>query len=1044
MNLTKIALDNNRLTIMVVVVILVMGLLTYNNLSRDAMPPYTVRICNIVTQFPGATPERVEELVTDPIEETVQELPELKTVTSASRTGLSVVSVEVAPSIVKDDLQPVWDRLRRKLESIQNELPSEIRGPDVQDDGLGDTYGIQVGMETDGVPFAQMKEYAEEIRDEFIALDDAAEVEISGIQDEQIYIEFDNARLAQLGISANQLGNIISATNIVFPGGEVALEDERIVLEPTGNFEDVEDIKSTVISLGESGQTVKLGDITTITRAYKNPIDRKVRINGKPGLVIATSLKKGANLVDLGKAIDQKITEYNAILPVGIHLARIADQDYYVQQKIADFVNNVIQSVIVVLAVMLLFLGLRTGLVVATLIPLAMIMTLWLMGLFDIGLNQVSLAALIMALGLLVDNAIVVSESMLVKMENGDPPRIAAIESCRELIVPLLISSLTTSAAFIAFFLAEDIMSEIMGPIFVVITMALLSSWIMAMTVITMLGVAFIRVKEHAEEEPKRGIDAFFDRLNNRYKDLLLWSLRRPVTIVMVLIGLFFGSLFLFGFLPFIFFPDSDRNLVTVDINLPLGTKIERTEEVVRIMERFFQEELQTGKDRQSGIDSWTAFISEGPESYDLGYQPGEANTGYAHMLINTSSYLANSSVIQAIDDFAYRSLPNAEVTASPLAGGGGGGADVEVRISGSEPEVLFDISNQIKLFLNDMLSTKNIKDDWGPKIKKVVIDIDEDKASNAGVTNQDIAVSLRTALSGYDAGNFREGDNNIPIVMRTEGSQEWNVTQLESLNIFSQSTGRNVPLVQVASIRIEWDFAKIKRRDLRRTITVECDAKTGYTARNITDELTPYLDELAKDWPRGYTYELGGESEQSAEAMGAVADQLPLAGFIILLLLIGQFNSIRKTGIVLAAIPMGIIGVVLGLLLFRSSFGFMAYLGVISLAGIVINNAIVLIDRIRIEEEELGKSPWQAIIDGSQQRFRPILLTTFTTTLGLIPLYLGGGLMWEPMAISIMVGLLFATVITLIFVPALYKLLFKISEEKAIGKPLTEGLTEK
>ncbi len=802
------------------------------------------------------------------------------------------------------------------------------------------------------------------------------------------------------------------------------MEDERIVLEPTGNFESLTDLENAIITSPATGETVKLGEVTRIRRAYKNPTDRIVRYDGEPALVIAAALKDGANLIQLGEQVDAKLVGYRANLPVGLELHRISSSDLYVDVKIQDFVSNVIQSVGIVLAVMLLFLGLRTGMVVASLIPAALIMTLWLMDLFDIGLNQVSLAALIMALGMLVDNAIVVSEAMMVKMEEGLPAKEAAISACSELMIPLLVSSLTTSAAFLAFFLAENTMGEMMGPLFVVITMALLSSWLMAMTIIPMLAISIIRVDTDKEEEST----SIFDRLGVYYKRLLGWVLRRSWLFVGIIVAAFVFSLSLFGALPFIFFPDSDRNLVTLDLNLPLGTKVERTAEVMQQLEAFINEELLVNEERTNGIVDYTTFISEGPESYDLGYQPGEANSGYAHMLINTSSFEDNQTVVDALDAFAFQNLPNAEVNVGPLAGGGGGGADVEIRLSGQDPAELFRISEQIRQKLNSLPTTKNIKDDWGPLIKKFVINIDQDKASRAGVTNQDIAISLSTSLTGFDAGAFRDGEDNIPIMMRNVRSQELSATELESLPIFAQGNGQNVPLAQVAEIENEWQFAKIKRRNLYRTLVVSSDAASGVTASDITDDILPWLEEASQEWKPGYTYTLGGESEQSAEAMGAVVSKLPLAGFIILLLLISQFNSFRKTSIVLSTIPLGIIGVILGLLAFQSYFGFMAFLGIISLAGIVINNAIVLIDRIQIEQEE-GKPPYQAILDAAQQRFRPILLTTFTTTLGMIPLYLGGGLMWEPMAVAIMIGLLFATVITLLFVPVMYKLLFRIKE---------------
>ena len=592
-----------------------------------------------------------------------------------------------------------------------------------------------------------------------------------------------------------------------------------------------------------------------------------------------------------------------------------------------------------------------------------------------------------------------------------------------ELAVPLLVSSLTTSAAFLSFFLAASIMGEMMGPLFSVITIALLSSWLLSLTMVTLLAVFFIRVKQQASQSEK---STFIDRLNGQYKGLLLKALARPYSFMGIIAGLFVLSLFGFGFLPFIFFPDSERNLLTVNLNLPLGTKIETTTARVERLESYIADSLLVSKNRQRGVTDWATFVSEGPPSYDQGYQSGEANSGYAHMLLNTSSGDDNQWVIDRLDAFCFRSFPDAEIRVSRLAGGGGG-SDVAVRITGPDPNELFGLADRIKQKLNEISTAQNIGDDWGPKIKKVVVDIDQSRTQNAGLTNQDIALSLQTALTGFNTGAFREGDQSLPIVLRNENSQDVDVRQLESINIYAQGSGKNVPLGQVAQIVPQWQLAKIKRRDLYRTLTVTCDAKSGFTAQDITDEFIPWLEEDSKSWQQGYRYELGGESEQSSEAMSAVVAKLPLSGFIILALLIVQFNSFRKTFIVLSTIPLGLIGVIAGLLVFRSFFGFFAFLGLISLAGIVINNAIVLIDRIQIELNQSGRTSIEAIVAAAQQRFRPILLTTCTTTLGLIPLYLGGGLMWEPMAVAIMVGLLFATVITLLFVPVLYKILFAV-----------------
>lgn len=1024
MNLTQIALENNRVTIVVLLVVLVLGLIGYQTIPRDSMPPYTIRVASVVTSFPGAGPERVEALITSKIEEVAQELPELKTVTSESRTGLSVVSVQLKQEVPPEELQAVWDRLRRKIETIRSDLPEGIRGPEVKDDGVGVVYGIVIGLTGDGFTFAELETYAKDLRDDLIKLPDAAEVKISGIQEERIYLQFNDARLAELGLSAQKIKNSIASTNIVFSGGEVSLEDERLVLEPTGSYADLENLGRTLIAVGKDG-SVYLGDVTRIVRAYETPQQRLVKINGQPGLSLSVALSEGANIIKLGKEIDQLVALHQARLPLGITLNRVASQDFEVEKSVANFTNNLLQSVAIVLLSMLLFLGLRTGLVVASLIPMTIIATLFIMGLLNLGLNQVSLAALIMALGMLVDNAIVVSEAIVVKMEKGTDAKEAAIESARELAVPLLVSSLTTSAAFLSFFLAASIMGEMMGPLFSVITIALLSSWLLSLTMVALLAVFFIRVKRQASQSEK---STFINRLNGQYKELLLKALARPYSFMGIIAGLFVLSLFGFGFLPFIFFPDSERNLLTVNLNLPLGTKIETTTARVERLESHIADSLLVSKNRQRGVTDWATFVSEGPPSYDQGYQSGEANSGYAHILLNTSSGDDNQWVIDRLDAFCFRSFPDAEIRVSRLAGGGGG-SDVAVRITGPDPNELFGLAERIKQKLNEISTAQNISDNWGPKIKKVVVDIDQSKTRNAGLTNQDIALSLQTALTGFNSGAFREGDQNLPIVLRNENSQDVDVRQLESINIYAQSSGKNVPLGQVAQIVPQWQLAKIKRRDLYRTLTVTCDAKSSFTAQDITDVLIPWLKEDSKSWKPGYRYELGGESEQSSEAMSAVVAKLPLSGFIILALLIVQFNSFRKTFIVLSTIPLGLIGVIAGLLVFRSFFGFFAFLGLISLAGIVINNAIVLIDRIQIELNQSGRASIEAIVAAAQQRFRPILLTTCTTTLGLIPLYLGGGLMWEPMAVAIMVGLLFATVITLLFVPVLYKILFAVKD---------------
>lgn len=1020
MNLTELAIKNKCLFFALLAVMLFFGAATFRDMPRDDMPSFLIRAVSIVSSFPGAGPERVELLVTDRIEKVVQEIPEIDFITSESRAGISIVTASIKES--EFDLQPIFDRIRRKVEDVQRELPDGV-AVNVKDE-LGDVFGILLGLTADGYTYAELKEIADEVRDGLIKIPDAAKVKVVGTQDERVYIEFDNARLAELGLSKSRIQNLLASTNILFPGGDIRIGDERVILEPTGNFETLGDLERMIVPTDNISELVYLGDIAQIRRGYLDPPATRVRINGEPGVVLGVNVKQGGNIVQLGQQVDAQIDAYKRSYPIGVEFLRASSQDRVVDASVGNFVYNLLQAVAVVLITMLLFLGLRTGLVVASLIPSSMVMTILIMTMLDIGLNQVSLAALIIALGMLVDNAIVMSESMLVKMEEGQAAAAAAIASSRELAGPLLVSSLTTAAAFLAFYLAESVMGEIMGQIFLVVSTALLSSWIMSLTIIPLLAIRFVKVVPTTGEEAKQGL---FVRLQAIYERLLRFILKRPAFLICSTLLLFILALWGMSFLPFVFMPDSDKTVVSANLELPIGTAIEKTDQVVAEIERFIRTELLVNASRPEGVTGWSSYVGEGAPKYDLGYAPPEANAYSAHILLNTSSDRINQAVIDKLDAFCIGHFPDLKAVVSRLKSGGASADPVAVRVTGKDPAQLYAIVDTIKNRLREIPGTKNVADNWGMRVKKIVIKIDPIKAQRAEVTNQDVAVSLQTLLTGAEVGEYREGDKVIPILMVNSERKTLAVEQLESLPVSAQGGGVTVPLRQVAEIGLVWQPAKVLRRDLYRTITVSSGLQAGVTAREVMNELTPWLEAEQKTWPHGYDFKLGGESEDSGKAMGAVTDKLPLSFFIIILLLIGQFNSIKKPTIVLLTIPLGLIGVVGGLLLTGSYFGFMAFLGVISLAGIVINNAIVLLDRIQIEIDEFKREPGEALIAAGVQRFRPILLTTATTSLGLIPLWLGGGQMWEPMAIGIIFGLLFATVLTLLFVPALYKVFFRV-----------------
>ncbi|MDE0082482.1 MAG: efflux RND transporter permease subunit [Gammaproteobacteria bacterium] len=1032
MDLTRYAIDNRVVTLAALAVVAFSGLSAYRNLPRAEDPGFLVRNATVRTQFPGAAPERVELLVTDPIERAIQEIPEVAHITSESRTGQSIVTVEILGSVT--ELRPVWDNLRRKVEDVAGELPEGVAP--VVDDDLGEVFGTVVTLTADGFSYAELEEIAGQVREVFLRVEDVARVEIQGTQEERVFVDFDNARLSGLGLSAAQLQRILQSSNIIVPGGAVETGVERITLEPTGNFTSVEDIRGTLITLPGTGETVFLGDVADVRRGYAEPARERVRANGEPALVLAISMRTGGNIVGLGENIRAAIADLEQRFPLGVAFDILAFQPEVVDRAVSTFVSSILQAVGIVLLCMLLFLGLRTGLVVASLVPMAMLATLMLMQSLGIGLDKMSLASLIIALGLLVDNAIVMSESILVRMQGGEDARTAAVASSKELRIPLLVSSLTTIAAFLPIVLAESAVGEYTAPLAQVIAITLLSSWLFAITMIPLLCVIFLRVRRRgaadadgtAEEAVETRGDAFDTPFYRQYRGVLRLLLRRPGVTVAGAVGVLVATMGLFRLVEQSFFPESREVLFTGDFEFPYGTSFAYTEAAMLDIERFLIEELAAEEDRE-GVRNWAFFVGSGGPRFNLGYNPAQPHSGYAALIGNASAFDAVGPLIDRLREHVEANHPGVEVTLSRLASGPGAGTPVEVRLFGPDQDVLFGLADGVKAELASVPGTRNITDNWGQQTKKLVVAIDNARARRAGITNQDIAVSLRTALSGSPVTEYREGDRAIPVVLRSEVGEREDIGKLESINVYAQS-GQNVALSQVADVVLTFEPSRILRRDRSKTLSVlsDLDPGSGTTAFSTAAAIDPWLAEQQAGWPLGYSYELGGTSESSAEANASIAAKLPLAGLLILLLLVGQFNSLRKPLIIVLTIPLGLTGVVIGLLLTGQSFGFMTLLGVISLAGIVINNAIVLIDRIRIEIDENGLEPGPAVLEAAQRRLRPIVLTTATTVGGLLPLWFGGDPLFVSMAVAILFGLVFATLLTLGFVPALYCLLFRVS----------------
>ena len=1019
MDLTRFAIANNRVTAVLLAAVLVAGYSAYATMEQAMDPGFTIRTAQIVTRFPGAGPDRVEELVTDKIETAIQELPELDFVTSTSKTGISIVSANIRNEFTA--MRPIWDNLRRKVDQAARNLPEGANAPEINDE-FGDVYGTIVAITGDGFSYREMKDFAKQFRDSLLRLDNVGKVEIRGIQEERVFIEYNDARLAELDLSVSQVGRILQSRNILISGGSLLAGDERLELEPSGSFNTVEELRRTVISAPNRPDLLYLEDIAAITRGYIDPPSAKVRANGRPALALAVSLRHGGNVVTLGEEVKSLLARARNQYPVGIDLEIVAFEPERVAKKVNEFADNVLQAVVIVLVSMLVMLGLRTGLVVASLVPSAMLMSLMVMQWMGLGLNQMSLAALIIALGMLVDNAIVMSESIMVSMSEGASPVEAAVNSAKELRIPLLTSSLTTSAAFLPIYLAEGTMGEYTGVLFVVVTIALLCSWLLALTVVPLLCARFLQVK------PVAGGDAFDTRFYRIYRSVLFALLRFPPVSCALALVIFLLAMQGFGSIPSLFFPPDDTPMMTAKLEAPLGTSIEKTERLVADLDEFVASELLRTEDRPDGVVNWSSYVGQGAPRFTLSYAPPPSSPEYAYLLFNLTSSDVIPDFSRRIEQFCAERYPSVIPTVGPLALGSVIANPVEVRISGPDRGRVFSLVDSVKARMQSIEGTKNINDDWGRQIKKLTVVIDEPRARRSGITHQDVAMSLQSVLNGHQATEYREGTELIPVTIRSIAANRQDVSKLESLNVYSQNQGTAVPLMQVADLAIEWQPAKLLRRDRLTAVTVSSELGAGVTAPAITTPLAAWLEKEQASWPPGYFYELGGELEESAKSQKAISDKLPYAGLFIVILLVAQFNSVRRPLIIVMTIPLALVGVVIGLLAAKSYFGFMTLLGLISLAGIVINNAIVLLDRIAIEINDNGREPPHAIIEAAQRRLRPILLTTVTTVGGLLPLWLGGGPMWESMAIAIIFGLIFATLLTLGVVPVLYALFFRVS----------------
>ncbi|SDL40046.1 Multidrug efflux pump subunit AcrB [Maridesulfovibrio ferrireducens] len=1007
MNIAKWCIENNRTSIAIFLLIALGGVMTFMNIPKAEDPDFTIRTAVVITGFPGASPQRVEELVTDKLEEKIREIGDVKVVRSQSMTGISIIEVEFYASI--KNMNPMWQKLRNKVSDAQPTLPSEAMTPVINDE-FGDVFGIIIALTGDGFSYRELKDVADYTRDELLMVSGVGKVDRWGLQDERIYIDFSNSRMAAAGVSPFAVGQMIDHQNSIRPSGSSKVGPDRISIEPTGEFKSVDDIASLSMRLEGMKSSMKLSDVTKVSRGFADPPSVMSRYNGAPAIMLAVSMADGNNIMELGKRVTAKLDQLSANLYHGMDYNIVVYQPEYVETAVNNFMINLLESFLFVVLVILAFAGFRTGLVAGSLVPMAMLGCIALMPFFDVALQRISIASLIISLGILVDNGVVVSEAILVKLAAGEDRMKAVIGAVSELWMPLLAASLTTIFAFLPIPLAESTVGEYCFSLFVVVTLTLLCSWALSMTMIPMLCFYVLK--------PKVVIQTFSGRMYNGYRNLLLFCLKHRTAFLSLVLAGCIAAFWGFQFVPKMFFPPNERAQFTIDFWQPFGSDINTTAEEVAKLEKYLLAD--------DGVDSIGTFIGHGGPRWYLPLNLEQRNDNLATFIVNTRSIEDVDKLIARTRTELKSNYPDADFSLKKLMNGPPVGAPVQIRISGPDQKTLYALRDKVDALLEVTPGISRVWDDWGQWAKKMVVDVDQNKAREAGLSSFDVAMSLQSGMSGYQASTYREGDVNIPIVLRSEDSFRNRLDKLESINVYSYQDGRSVPLSQIATSELVWQPSDIRRRDQTRTMTVKADLYDGYFALQTLDAVRPKIEKMMKssEWPMGYSVSYGGEFEKSQESQESINANMPLAMGLLVLVLIFQFNSFRRPLIILLTLPPMMCGITPGMILTNSPFGFMPMLGMISLLGIIVNNAIMLIDRIEMQRGK-GIELADSIVLASLERARPIIMTATTTIIGMVPLSLQGGEMWRPMANCIMSGLMFATVLTLILCPVLYSLFF-------------------
>ncbi|MEM7136701.1 MAG: efflux RND transporter permease subunit [Myxococcota bacterium] len=1017
MNLTDFSLRNRTIVVVLTIVAVYVGMQAFNSLPRLEDPEFTIKEALVITPYPGATAYEVEEEVSDELELAVQKLGKLKKIESRNIPGLSTISVEMRSTVPGSALPQVWDELRRKVGDAQSNLPPGA-GPSLVVDDYSDVYGVFLALTGDDYSYRELYDYVKLLRRELVLVQDVAKVELFGVVPEVVYVEFDRERLSQTGISPDDIANQLVAEGVVTDAGFVNVGEEFVKIQPDSLISSSQELGDIWISRGDDAQ-VRLRDIANINRSYQEPAQNKLHLNGHRAIGIGVSTEAGGNVVTMGNAIKDRLAELEAQTPLGMELGVIYMQSDMVTTAIDGFIINLVEAVLIVIVVLLLFMGLRSGLIIGFVLILTIATTFIFMGPAGVALERISLGALIIALGMLVDNAIVIIDGMLVKINDGEDPEEAAKAVSGQTAVPLLGATAVAIIAFAAIGLSPDSTGEFCRSLFTVIGISLSLSWVTAMTITPLLGIWFLK-----PQKPKAGKDGqpkkpFDNPFYNGYRSFLRICIDHRWASVIVVLALFATSLYGFGFTGRTFFPASTTPKFRVDVFWPIGTHIDETERRATEIEQELAE--------LEGVTGVATAIGQGPTRFILTFTPEKQHSGYAQFLVDIEDYTTLSRDILRAEQIVGRLAPDAISFGRTFDLGPSNPGKIEARLVGQDPDVLRDLEAQVLEIFRADSDTKGSRGNWYERVKVIHPRLSEEQADAHGITSKMVADAIKAEFEGSTVGVYREGDEVIPVMFRAPNPERLTVDSLRQIPLWSPISQRYIPMANVVTgLDTEWTDQVVERRDRKRTMTVVTDP-TNDSAPRLLARLKPQVEAI--DYPPGYHVEWGGEYESTNDAQAALFEPIPIFVGIMVLIVIGLFNAIRQPLVIWLTVPLAIIGVTVGLLLTDQPFGFMALLGFLSLSGMLIKNAIVLVDQIDLEIRE-GKPTYTAILDSGVSRLRPVAMAAATTILGMIPLF--SDAFYIAMAVTIVGGLAVATVLTMVVVPVFYAILFKANKEEA------------